>query len=127
MHAMMVEVCSEIEQLVFQIGRGPEQRTIQVLTSNRADQPFYKRMGKGNIGDGFDLGHPQYPQIGLPLTKTIKGIMVGAEVLVHPGLPSKGAVEHPAKCDTVDRTGVDTEPQDAAGKLIHDDQDPVNP
>jgi hypothetical protein len=36
MRAMMVEVCSEIEQLVFEIRSGPEQRAIQVLTSNRA-------------------------------------------------------------------------------------------
>jgi hypothetical protein len=33
------------------------------------------------MGDGFDLGHLQYPQIGLPLPKPKKGIMVGAEVV----------------------------------------------
>jgi len=64
---------------------------------------------QGNIGDGFDLGHLQYPQIALPLPKPIKGIMVGAEVLGHPGLPSNGAVEHPAKCDAIDGSGVDAE------------------
>ncbi len=36
MRAMMVEVCPEIEQLVFEIRRGPEQRAIQILASNRA-------------------------------------------------------------------------------------------
>ena len=127
MRPMLVEICPETEQLVFQIRRGPEQRTIQILASNRADQPFHKRMGEGNIGNGFDLGHLQYPQIGLPLPKPIKGIMVGAEVLGHPGLPSNGAVEHPAKCDTIDGTGMDAEPNDPAGILIHDDQDPVGP
>ena len=80
MGAMIVEVCSEIEQLVFEICSGPEQCAVQVLTSNRADQPFHKGMGQGNIGDGFDLGHLQYPQIGLPLPKPIKGIVVGAEI-----------------------------------------------
>ncbi len=64
MRAMMVEVCSEIEQLVFEIRRGPEQRAIQVLASNRADQSFHKGMGQGNIEDGFDLGHLLYSQVG---------------------------------------------------------------
>ena len=58
---MLLEIGPEIEQLVFQIRRGPEQHAIQILTSNRADQPFHKGMGQGNIGDGFDLGHLQYP------------------------------------------------------------------
>ena len=66
MGAMIVEVCSEIEQFVFEIRSGPEQRAVQVLTSNRADQPFHKGMGQGNVGDGFDLGYVQHPEIGLP-------------------------------------------------------------
>ena len=127
MRAMMVEVCPEIEQLVFEIRRGPEQRAVQVLTSNRADQPFHKGMGQGNVGDGFDLGHLQYPQVGLPRLKPIKGIMIGAEVLRHPALPSNGVVKHPTKSDTIDSSGMDSEPQDAARELIHDDQDPVSP
>ncbi len=93
MRAVRIEICPEIEQLVFQIRRGPEQGAIQLLASNRADQPLHKGMGQGNIGDGFDLGHLQDPQIGLPLPKPIKGIMVGAEVLWHPSLPSNGTVE----------------------------------
>ena len=36
MRAMMVEVGPEIEQLVFEIRSGPEQRAIQILASNRA-------------------------------------------------------------------------------------------
>jgi hypothetical protein len=85
MRAMLIEISLEIEQLVFQIRRGPEQRAIQILASNCADQPLHERMRDRNIGDGFDLAHLQYPQIGLPLVKPKKGIMVGAEVLRHPG------------------------------------------
>jgi len=127
MRPLLIEICPETEQLVFEIRRRPEQRTIPILASNRADQPFHKRMGDRNRGDGFDLGYLQYPQLGLPLPKPIKGIMVGAEVLGHPGLPSNGAVEHPAKCDTIDGSGMDAEPNDPAGILIRDDQDPVGP
>ena len=47
---MIVEVCPEIQQLVFEIRRRPEQRAIQILASNRADQPFHKGMGQGNRG-----------------------------------------------------------------------------
>ena len=124
---MVVVVVLEIEQLVLQVRRGPEQHAIHILASNRADQPFHKGMGQGNIGNDLDFGHLQDPQIGLPLPKPIKWIMVGAEVLWHPGLPSNGAVEHPAKCDSIDGSGVDAEPNDPASVLIHDDQDPVGP
>jgi len=106
---------------VLEIRSRPEQRAIQVLASNRAEQPFHKGMGQGNIGDGLDFGHLQYPQIGLPLPKPIQRIRVGAEVLWHPGLPSHGAVEHPAKCDTIDGSGMDAESNDPASVLIHDD------
>ena len=57
------------------------------IRAEGADQPFHKGMGQRNVGNGFDLGHLQYPQIGLPLPKPKKGIMVGAEVLRHPVVP----------------------------------------
>jgi len=105
----MVKIGFESEQFASEIGSCPEQRTIQALSAERGNQSLYKGMGQGNIRDGFDLGHLQDSQVGLPLLKPIKGIVVGAEVLGHPALPSKGAVEHPAKCDTVDGPGMDAE------------------
>ena len=93
---MVVKVGPEIEQLVFEICCRPKQRMIQILASNGADQPFHKWMGQGNIGDGLDLCHLQYSQIGLPLVEPVKRIVVGAKVLRQPVLPSNGAVEHPA-------------------------------
>ena len=95
---MVVEVGREIEQLVFEICSGPKQHAIQILASKCADQPFHERVGQGNIGDRLDFRHLQYPQIGLPLVELIKWIVIGAEVLRHPELPSNGAVEHPTKC-----------------------------
>jgi hypothetical protein len=127
MRAVVVEVVSEFEQLVFQICRRPEKRAIQILASKGADQPFHERVGQGNVGDGLDFCHLQYPQIGLPLAEPIKGIVVGTEVVRHPALPSNGAVEHPTKRATVDRSRMDAEPNDPARKLIHDHQDPVGP
>src|SRR5215831_17263824 len=84
-------------------------------------------MGPGDVGHGLDLGHFQYPQIGLPPLKPIKGIVVGAKVLGPLALPAKRVVKHPAKSDPVDASGMDAEPQDAARELIPDDQDPVSP
>ena len=53
---MMVEVGSEIEQLVFKIRAGPEQRAIQTLPPYHSDQPLHEGMGQGNVGDGLDFG-----------------------------------------------------------------------
>ena len=124
---MVVEVGPEIEQLVFEICSRPEQHVIQILASKGADQPFHERMGQGNIGDGLDFRHLQYPQIGLPSVEPKKWIIVGAKILRHPELLSNGTVEHPTESDTIDRAGMDAEPNDPARALIHDDQDPVGP
>ena len=124
---MVVEVGPEIEQLVFEICRRPEQSVIQVLEPKGDDGAFHKRMGQWNVGDGLDFCRLQYPQIGLPLVEPIKRIVVGADVLRHPALPSNGAVEHPAERDTIDSARMDAETNDAARILIHDDQDPVGP
>jgi hypothetical protein len=127
MRAMVVEVVPELEEFIFEICGRPEQRVIQILASNRADEPFDERMRQGNAGDALDFCHLQNAQIGLPLMELIKRIVVRAEVLRHPELPSKGAVEHSTKCDTIDRAGMDAEADDLSRVLIHDDQDPVGP
>ena len=64
MREMVVEVGPEIEQLVFEVCRRPEQPVLQVFAPQRADQPFHEWMGQGNEGDGLDLCHLQYPQLG---------------------------------------------------------------
>ncbi len=124
---MTVEVSPEIEQLVFEIHGRPEQRAIQILPSNRSDQPLHKGMRQGNVGHRLDFCYLQDSQIGLPLVKPIKRIVVGAEVFRHRPVASNGVIEHPAECDTIDHSGLDAESNDPARVLIHDDQDPVGP
>jgi len=124
---MVVEVGPEIEQLVLEIRRSPEQHTIQILPSNGADQPCHEGMRQWNVGDGLDFCHVQYPEVGLPLVEPIKRIVIGAEEVRHSALPSNGAVEHPTKCDTIDHSRMDAEANDPARVLIHDHQDPVGP
>ena len=124
---MVVEVSPEIEQFVFQICSRPEQHVIQILASNGADQPFHEGMGQRNVGDGLDFCHLQNPQSGLPLVEPIERIVVRAQVVRQPAMPSNGVVEHPTESDTIDRARMDAEPNDPARVLIHDDQDPVSP
>ena len=106
---------------------GNRNKMALVMDNKSADQPFHERMGQGNIGDGLDFCHLQYPQIGLPSVEPTKWIVVGTEVLRHPELPANGTVEHPTESDTIDLSRMDAEPNDAARVLIHDDQDPVGP
>ena len=68
---MVVEVVPELEQFIFEICGRPEQRVIQILASNRADEPFDERMRQGNAGDALDFCHLQNAQIGLPLMELI--------------------------------------------------------
>ena len=121
MGAMVVVIGLEIQQSIFQICTRPEQRMIQIFASNRTDEPFHERMGQGNVGDGFDFCHLQDPQVGLPLVKLIKRIVVGAEVLRHAALTANGAVEHSTERDPIDRTGLDAEANDPARVLIDND------
>ena len=69
---MVVEVVPELEQFIFEVCGRPEQRVIQILASNRADEPFDERMRQGNAGDALDFCHLQNAQIGLPLMELIK-------------------------------------------------------
>ena len=125
MGAMVIVVGPEIEQFILQICTRPEHHMIQIFASNGADEPFHEGMRQGNVGDGLDFCYLQDPQIGLPLVELIKRIVVGAEVLWQPALPSNGPVEHATECDPIDRTGMDAETNDPSRVLIHDDQNPV--
>src|SRR5215472_1522504 len=75
-------------------------------------------MRQWNVGDGLDFCHVQYPEVGLPLVESIQEIVIGAEEVRHPALPSSGAVEHPTKSDTIDRAGMDAEANDPATLLL---------
>src|SRR5215469_9566838 len=82
-------------------------------------------MRQWSVRDGLDFCHVQYAEVGSPLVEPIKRIVIGAEEVRHPGLPSNGVVEHPTKCGTIDRAGMDAEANDPARVLIHDHQGPV--
>jgi len=70
--------------------------------------------------------HLQYPQIGLPAVEPEQRIMIGTEPRGQT-LLGDGLVEHAAERWTVDCSGLHAKADYPAGKLIHDDQDPVAP
>jgi hypothetical protein len=98
MGAVVVVVGLEIEQFVLQICARPEQCMVQTLASNSADEPFDEGMRQWNVGDGLDYCHFHDPQIGFPLVEPIKRIVVRAQILRQPAMPSKGVVEHAEQC-----------------------------
>ncbi len=98
-----------------------------VMDNKRSDQPLHKGTGQRNVGHGLDLSHIQDSQIGLPLMKAIKRIVVGTEVFRHGGVAAKGVVEHSAKGDAVDGAGLRAKPNDPTSVLIHDHQYSVSP
>jgi hypothetical protein len=77
-----------------------------------------------NIGNRFDFLHIQYAQVGLPLVIEEKRVVIGTQIL-GATLLGNGVIEHAAKCSAVHVAGLDAEPDDPPGKLIHDDQNPM--
>src|SRR4030095_7762031 len=124
MRPMTVVVIPELQQLVFEIDGRPEKRAIQILPSNRPDQPLHEWMRQGNIRHRLDFGYLQDSQIGLPSAKSKERIVVRAEVLGQGPVASNSLIEHSAECDTVERSGLDSEPYDAAGGVHLSDPEP---
>ena len=69
----------KVTQFLFQVRRGPEQHPIHELSSHCADQSFDKRMRQRHVRDTLHLGHPQDPQVGVPLVDPVQRVVVGAE------------------------------------------------
>ena len=70
--------------------------------------------------------HVQDPRIGLPAVELEQRIMISTEA-GRQTLPGDGLVEPAAERWTVDGNGLHPKADDPAGKLIHDDQNPVTP
>jgi hypothetical protein len=116
------------EQLQYslQVVCSPKEQAIQILSADSCDEPFDKWMGPRNLGHRLHRLNVQDPQIGLPAVEPEQRIMIGTEPYGRT-LPGDGLVEHAAERWTVDGNGLHPKADDAAGKLIHDDQNPVTP
>ena len=126
MRAVGVVIVPEGGEFLLKVGGVPIDPLVQTLLAQCADEPFDKRMRYRNVRDGGDWVDAQDPQIGLPAVELEQGIMISTEP-PGPTLPRDGLVEHTAERWTVDGNGLHAKADDPAGKLIHDDQDPVTP
>ena len=80
MRSMAVIVMLESNQLRLQIRRCPEQRSIEVLAPNCADQAPYERVPKRYIWNRLDFRHLEYSKIGLPLVESIERVVIRTEI-----------------------------------------------
>ena len=108
----IVEVL-EGHQFVFQVRRRPEQQLIHAFSSQRADQPFDKRMRQRHIRHTLHLGHLQHPQVGAPLVKPIQRVVVGAEAR-RTREPSNRMVEHAAQGAAIHGSSMDAQSRRSA-------------
>src|ERR1035437_1347437 len=119
----VVELFEQL-QLSFQVICRPKEQMVQILPAEGLNEPFDKWMGPGNLGHRLHRFHVQDPQIGLPAVEPEQRIMIGTEPRRQP-LLGNGLVEHAAERWPIDCCGLHPKADDPAGKLIHDDQDPV--
>src|SRR6266852_3316049 len=96
MRSITVKVPLEIEELHLQIRGRPEERSVQALAANGANQPFHEGMREWHARHGLDFFHVEDSQIGLPLVEPIQGIMVRAQVLRR-RLALSRSIEHSAQ------------------------------
>jgi hypothetical protein len=71
MRSVVVVIVLKIPELGLQVCGRPEQRVVQELAPNGADQALHKRMRERDIRNCLDFGYIEEPKIGLPLVKPI--------------------------------------------------------
>lgn len=57
MRSMGIIVMLELGQFRLQIDGCPEQGSVEVLTPDRPNQPFYERMRKPHVRDSLEFRH----------------------------------------------------------------------
>ena len=81
MHAVRVVIIPEFAQLARQVEGIPEEYAIEILTADRADEPFDERMRKRDVRNRLDFPDLEYPQVGQPTVKAKQRIVIGADAL----------------------------------------------
>ena len=81
-------------------------------------------MRQRHVRNSLDLRHLEHPEISLPLVESIERIMIRAEVFWQV-VPANRSLEHAAQRHTINDAAVNAKPDDAAGKLVHDNENPM--
>src|SRR5689334_817891 len=76
-------------------------------------------MGPGSVWNGLDFRNAQNTKVCLPLMKPVQRILIGAEIF-RQTCSSYRLLEHPAERQAIDDSALDTESDDSACVLVHD-------
>ena len=113
--AMTVVVLLKIKKSQLQVSDGPEQRAVETLAPNRADQAFDEWMRERHVRHRLDGCHVEDSQIRLPLVEPVQRIMIRAEVSRR-RLATHRSIEHAAQRDAIHDTAVHAEAKDRRSK-----------
>ena len=83
MNTMRIVVILEARPLSRQIGRLPEQNTIEIVSTNGPHHPLNERLRNADIRNGLDLVDFENAPIGKPAMKPKQRIRVSTQALWH--------------------------------------------
>ena len=81
MNTMRIVVILESRPLSRQIGRLPEQNTIEIVSTNGSHHPLNERLRNADIRNGLDLVDFENAQIGKPAMKPKQRIRVSTNTV----------------------------------------------
>ena len=122
--ARFIVISGESIELALQIDSVPEQAVIEIFPSDRAGQPFDKRVRARYKRDGLDFLDREHAQIGPPAMEAEQRVVVRTEMF-RERLAGYGVVEHSTDRHAVDVSPVHAAADDPACEQIHDYRDPV--
>src|SRR6476660_5396309 len=124
MNAVPVVVALELEELPLQVSGRPEERPVQALPPNRANEPFNKGMRERRVRHGLDFLHVEDAQVRLPSVELEQPIMIGTQ-LRRWRVASYRAVEHATQSHPIHRTALHAKADDPTGAVVHHDEHPM--
>jgi len=112
------------KQLPLQITSIPKGHEVEVLSPDRPDKPFHKRVRNRQVGHRLYFGYGKYSKISLPPMEPEQRVIIAADVSRRASTTDR-LVEHSAQRWSVDIPNLYAEANDSPAKLIHDNHNPV--
>jgi hypothetical protein len=123
-YPLTVVIVSKRQELALEVNGVPKQGLVEEVSPDRSNEPFHKRVGNRNVGDGLEFLNVEHAKIGLPAMKLEQRIVIGAEV-TREALSGDGVVEQSARRYSIDIASVYPEAYEPASELVHHDQHSV--
>ena len=125
MDTLQIVIGLELGELSLEVTPVPKQHMVEKLSPRGAHEPLNKGMGNRIVWHRLDLIDLQNPKVGFPAMEIEQGIVIGTDVSGC-ALTTSGVIEQSAECGPIDTAALDSESDDAAGKLIHDHKHPAD-